>query len=324
MTVAMRKREKQYRTIYELLWFGNPRIYVKDIASELCVNPRAASRRLKEAHDFGYVSKTQVRKRSHKNTKEFIYFVKSEYPHNLYKEYSENMNVSYHATMGGFADSWIISREKIDIENIEGDVLVEGPRSDFYTSFAPNHPWEKAVKIMWKKAENFSLDDYKQKGIIETKWNETIEWDLQDEALYGYFKHDLRKPFTPVMKEHSISSGKIYKWLERMPECCTFSVRYFPERASSYDPYLFMFETDYEDFIIELFSELPTSSFFFKVSDKLFMYANVSRYSLRRMEPNMSDISQLHITLLVDYLRKRGIIKKGVDSIVKYSCSKDF
>jgi hypothetical protein len=34
---------------------------------------------------------------------------------------------------------------------------------------------------------------------------------------------------------------------------------------------MFMFETDYEDFIVDLFSELPTSTFFFKVANKLFV-----------------------------------------------------
>ena len=58
-----------------------------------------------EAYDLGYVSKPQVRMRSYGNTKEYVYFVNSEYPHNLYKKYSENMNVSYHAALGGFADS---------------------------------------------------------------------------------------------------------------------------------------------------------------------------------------------------------------------------
>jgi len=320
LSLSLEHRKKQYRTIYETL-DRKPRIYVKDVARRLGVDPRTASRRMIEAYDLGIVSKSQVRKRSHANTKEYVYFVRCEYPHGMYQEYSERMDVIYHAVTGGFADLWIISKERIDIE---GDVLIEGPRSDYYTAFAPNHSWDAAIQIMNRKAEEFNPDDYSPKGIIKTHWNEITEWDIEDELLYRYFKYNLRKPFTPVMKEYLISNGKIYKWLNRLSECCTVSVRYFPEGASAYDPYLLMFETDYEDFIIDLFSELPTSSFFFKVADKLFMYANVDRYSLRRMGLNMSDVSQLHIPLLVDDLLKKGILRRGVDSLVKYSCSKDF
>lgn len=67
--------------------------------------------------------------------------------------------------------------------------------------------------------------------------------------------------------------------------------RYFPEGAKAYDPYLFVFETDYEDFIVDLFSELPTSTFFFKVSDKLLMSGRMIKTSVRKVDLEMPDIS---------------------------------
>lgn len=318
MPTSIEDRKKQYRTIYELL-SENPRISVKDMARVLQVDPRTASRRMKEAYDLGYISKPQIRKRSFSNLREYVYFVNCAYPFKFYEQYSQRTDIIYHAVIGGFANLWVISREKIDIE---GDIITEGFRSDYYTAFAPNYSWKRAIQIKREKVETFNKKEYEPEGIIKTHLNEPVPWDAEDEALYRYFKLNLRKPFTPVMKEHLITTGKIYKWFSRLPECCTISTRYLPEGALAYDPYLFVFETDYKDFIIDLFSVLPTSSFFFEVSHRLFLYTNVDRFSLRMLEPNVSDVSQLHIPLIVDDLLKKGILKSEAHAMMEYAWAK--
>jgi len=314
------RRKGQFRKIYELLWFGNSRMHIKDIASELQVDPRTTSTVIEEAFNLGVVTIPQIRRRSHKNMMEHVYFIRCKDPLKVYSQYSEDLNVVYHAVMIGFADLMVIARKKIDIE---GDILIEGCRSDYHIAYAPNHSWENAIQIMREKVENFSPKEYEPEGIIQTHWNEIIEWDEEDEKLFREFKYDLRKKFTPIMKKHLISTTKIYQWLERLPETCTVFTRYFPGGASWYDPFLFMFETDYEDFIIDLFSELPTSAYFFKVSDKLFLSGRMLKESLRKVDLDMTNIAQLHIPLLVGDLRKKGILKEEADAIFRYSCTKD-
>lgn len=125
------------------------------------------------------------------------------------------------------------------------------------------------------------------------------------------------------MKKYHISGEKTYTWLKNLPEYCTLFIRYFPERFSAYDPYLFMFETDYEDFIIDLFSELPTSPFFFKGSTKLFLFANIDRRLLRSTDNQISDITKLHIPLLIGDLLERGIIRSEAHAISEYYWVKD-
>ncbi|KYK34577.1 MAG: hypothetical protein AYK19_22615 [Theionarchaea archaeon DG-70-1] len=175
-----------------------------------------------------------------------------------------------------------------------------------------------------KRVENFDPADYEPKGIIKTCWEETIPWDAEYELLFREFKFNLRKKLTPIMRKYLISGYKIYKFLEELPKHCTVFTRYFPEGFPNYDSYLYMFETDYEDFVIELFSELPTSPFFFKVSDKLFLYAQADRRLVRSASIKMSDIRQLHIPLLVDDLLERGILRSEAHSISAYYWTKNF
>ncbi len=319
MTVNRTHRRTQYRLIYESL-LKNPRINIKDIASVLGVNRNAASKILREAFDQGFVLKPQIRKRSYANLKEYIYFVNCSYPFDSYRQYSTNNDVVYHAVMDGFANFWLVSYKKIDID---GAIVIHGPRSDYLVAYAPDHSWETAMQIMRDKVRKFNPEHYEPQSLIKTRFDETIEWDSEDEILYGEFKYDVRKPLTPVMKKHLISGQKIYAWLKRLPQCCTIFPRFFPLSIAGYDPYLFMFETAYEDFIIDLFSELPTSSLFFKIGNTLFLYGNVDRSSLRKVGIDMSDVSQLHIPLLVDHLLKKGILQNESHAIIAYHWRKD-
>jgi len=245
------EKKRQYYTIYGLL-NENPRILPSAISKILRIRPKTARNRVHEAIDKGYMSKPNIRKRSYSNFKEYVYFVRCEDPLGLYLRYGEDGRIVYHAVMDGFANLWVISKEEIDIE---GDVLISGLRSDYHVSIAPDHSWKTAIKIMEERIEEFDPDKYEPRGIIQTHWDETVEWDETDEILYGYFKYDLRKPLDPIRKEeYSITTKKFKDWLKKLPEYCTIITRYFPEKSSSYDSYIFVFETDYEDFIIDLFS----------------------------------------------------------------------
>jgi hypothetical protein len=316
---SLKDRKKQYRIIYEELSKSH-RIKVNRLSSVLRINPNSASRRLREAFELGYVTLPQIRRRSYANMKEYMYFVRCENPLKLFRKYKDDTNVVYLAVMGGFANMWLITKEEIDVAGI---VLVFGYHSDYHVSHAPDRLWERAIEIMWQKAMMFHPEEYNPKEIIKTHWSKVIEWDEEDEILFREFKYNARKKLTPIMRNNLISSQKTYEFLDRLPECCTVFTRYFPESKSAYDPYLFMFETDYEDFLIDLFSQLPTSSFFFKVSDKLFVDTHVASSSVRKSGVDMSDISRLHIPLLAEYLQNRGIIRSEAHSMIEYYWGKD-
>ena len=71
-----------------------------------------------------------------------MYFVKCEDPDSLYQKYRKDENVILHALMYGFANLWVISSKEMDIE---GDIAVEGLRSDYYVAFAPDHSWDDSI-----------------------------------------------------------------------------------------------------------------------------------------------------------------------------------
>jgi hypothetical protein len=305
----------QFRSIYEILW-EDPRILNRNITSKI---GKDTGKILKEASEYQYIIGPQARKRSYQNLKEYVCFVKSEASSDQFLDEVKNEVILYHAEMIGFSNLWIVAGNRI---KVEGEVLAEGFRSDYYISHPPDHSWETAIEIMKKKIEIFKSQYAIPRNYIQTHFDKTIKWTPEDELLYRYFKYDLRKPLTPVMRDQNISKNKIYNFLERLPETCTIELGYYPDSLSAYDPYLFMFETDYEDFIVELFSELPTTSSFFKVSDKLLVYVHVAKKFARKTNVETA-MNKLHIPLLINDLIKKNIVKSGLRAIIEYSWGKE-
>lgn len=318
LRLTLDQKKRQYRLIYESI-YRNPRIFIKDIASILKIDRNTAAKRLQEAFEDGFVLIPQLRKLSFGNFKEYMYVFNSKNPLRAYLDYIENQDVVYHAELLGSFNFWIVTRDEIDIG---GSVILEGPRSDYFVTYAPNQSWTTAIEKMHIMVENFDIAEYNPRGIIKTRWNKTVGWDSEFELLYREFKYNVRQKQTPLRKKYLISGMKLEKWYKEFPEYCTVFTRYFPDGFSAYDPYLLIFETDYEDFLIDLFSELPTSSFFFKVADKLFLYADVPRQYIRSIDLHAS-VNRLHIPLLVEDLLRRGIIKSHFRSIIEYSWGKD-
>jgi hypothetical protein len=319
MKLSIKEKRRQYRIIYESL-YQNARVSITDISMRIGSARITASNRVKDAFEYGYITRPQIRKRSYANLKQYMFFVDCKDPVELYLQYREDQNVVYHAVMDGFANLWVTSLDKMIIQ---GNILVGGPVSDMHVSFAPTYSWEEAKRIMWEKVERFDPADYEPKGIIQTHYDEQIEWGEEDEILYRYFKYDLRKPLDPIARKNHISDQRAWDWLKKLPECCSIITKYYPQTRAAYDPYIFFFETDYEDFIIELFSEMPSSGLFFRVADTLVLFVQVERELLRRVDSDITEITQLHIPLLTRSLLKKGIVKSRAHALVNYHWRKD-
>ncbi|MBU7045915.1 MAG: hypothetical protein HXS54_05715 [Theionarchaea archaeon] len=316
--ISLKEKRKHYRAIYDAV-FDTPRIKPSDIASLLKIDRSAASRRMIEAFTLCYISKPHIRLRSFKNFKEYVYFVCCEKPLELFLKYRDDPRVLYHSVISGFANLWIVTKEPI---NIEGKIVVEGYRSDYFSPLAPYHSWEKATHNMQSKIRTFDREQYEPEGLIKTHWDETVKWNSEYETLYREFRYDLRKSLTPIFKKHHIPWRTLYNWFEKLPGFCSIHTNYYPESISMYHAYLFMFQTDYEDFIINLFSELPTSCLFFKVSNGLLLFVHLKNEFLAVADPWKPDITVLQIPILIHDLLKKGIIKGETHAMAEYYCQK--
>ncbi|MBU7016915.1 MAG: hypothetical protein HXS44_05360, partial [Theionarchaea archaeon] len=140
--VTEKDLRRDYRVIYDAFW-ENPRC--SDSTVTAILGAKIAAARLKMAYDCGYIVGPDIRKRSYSNLKEYMYFVKSGKPELLYLSFHEDPAIIYHAKTSGFCDLWVIAEKRIDIK---GEIILEGYRSDYYTSYASNRTWDKGIEIM--------------------------------------------------------------------------------------------------------------------------------------------------------------------------------
>ncbi len=320
MQSVLEKKRKKYRELYELL-FTDYRIPVHRISERLGF--RSVSTVLKEAIDLLYIVGPGARKPSYKNLLEFVYLFKAKNPDIAYAKYREDPRVVYNARIMGDPNSLVISREEIDVKgeiDVEREIL-RGPRSDYYVPFTPDQSWGQAMEDMREKIGTFDPDSYTPRGYIRNHWNETVKWDNTDEVLYRYFKYNLRKEVGSLIKEQLASKDRVYHWLESVEKRCTIYVHYYPESLLEYDTYFYLFKTEYEDFIIDLFSELPATVTFLKVQDVLLLFAYIPKTFVRDTDPYTA-MEPLVPSLEIELLN-RGIVRDEIRSIVEYSWGKD-
>lgn len=318
MKYTPQERTDQTRKIFEL-WHETPRISNKDMWEILGVMYRTLRQRVTEAVDQGYIVGPQLIKKSYKNFAEYIYFAEFKYPGEMYQKYIENNDVIFHAIMEGFSNFRIVSRTELDI-----DALLYGLRTDYLISFPPYRDWMESIQYMRTMVQQFDPKEYTPKKYITNHWDKIIEWTKEYEILYEEFKYDLRLPFDPIARDkHNIYGRVAYEWLDTIQKYCTVFTSYYPESISAYEPYVYVFETDYEDFVIELFSQLPTTVWFFKVTDKLLLYTWMKRGSMKIEDYRTPEIGKLHTFLMLRELLKKGIIKSELHAVDQFYWRKE-
>jgi hypothetical protein len=305
-------RRKQLRKIYEHLR-DKPRFRPHHVSKEMGLRPSSVAARLKEAVEKGYIVGPQIRKKSFSNFKTFVYLASCGNPIRAFKEYMINEDIIYHEMMDGSFNLYIISRKELDIEGM----VLGGVPSDYYVSYPPDQSWEISIHNMRDMVRKFNPDNYTPKGYIKTHWDETIEWRKEDEILFWEFKYNLRKPLQPLSEKTGIGIEGIRTFLERLPQYCTVLTCYFSLTVNAYDPHIYLIETDYEDFIIDLLSQLPVTCWFQKVSDTLIAHLWILRKPTKRVTTHAEDIPELQIPLLVDALVEKGIVKRWSDSKIR-------
>jgi hypothetical protein len=163
----------------------------------------------------------------------------------------------------------------------------------------------------------FDPEDYIPKTYITNHWNETVEWSKEHEILYQEFKYDLRKLLEPIARKYGIPIGRIRNFLEQLPTYCIIFTCYYRESLSSYDECLYTFETDYEDFVIDVFSQLPATSWFYKVEDRLIAHLQIKTRPSRKESLQTEDVTGVQILLLVKDMMKKGIVRNEAHGTFK-------
>lgn len=244
-----------------------PRISLSEIARRMGIDKRTASSWWRIAVETRIIVPPVLRRRSFLNFRENIYFLQVKDPARLFEKLKNSTEIMYYMVQTGFSNFGITSRCQIDPP---GDVMLAGERSDYYVSTPPDCTFEKAVTVIQEKLTVLKEVEWSPSPLV---YHDTVyqPWDAKDELLCQEFCSNMRKPLSSVMKSTHVYSDKIMKWIRRRNEFGQTLTFYFPEGERMYLPSIYVLKTEYDSVVIDLFSQLPVSSAFYRVGDRLVM-----------------------------------------------------
>lgn len=301
---------KHSRSPYEIfqLVLEDPRIPKKEIARKFKINQKTAETWWNHAVDRRILIPSVFRRKCYSNFREYFYFLNVEDPHILYQKLQNNRKISYFSVESGFANFFLIAKLPL---KIKGEIMLKGYRSDYYVTIPPDHTFQIAISKIRKKLKTLNSFESSPSPLIQR--NYAFEpWDTKDEAIFHSICNNMRKPFSKILEETGTYSDKIMKWFRGRNDFGHTITMFFPEGDSSYILQRYFIETEVDSLLIDIFSELPTSTTFYRLGRKLVMSAYLPFTSDRKI-----------VREVMSVLKRKDLVKDYTSSFVEYGFRAD-
>ena len=294
------------RDFYGLFSYVNsdPRISLSEIGRQMGIDRRTATAWWKLAVENRIIIPPILRKKSFLNFREYVYFLKVKDPHKLFKKLMDNKDITYYTVQTGFSNFAITAKKEIDPP---GEIIFSGQRSDWLVSVPPACTYEQAAQRISQKLDNIIDDDPQPSPLM---YHDTVyePWDEKDEVIYEELHDNMRKPFLPIMKTHTIYSDKIMNWIKERDTFGQTFTFYYPEGEGAYLPVMYAMKTEYDSLIIDLFSQLPVTSVFYRLRDLFFMTLYIPFPLFARSL----------VRMVLSRLQESGLIEDYDNAIIEY------
>jgi len=293
--------------IFKLI-IENPRATKKGMAKNLNVSPSSFDIWWKFAIENRIIILPIFRRKSYLNFKEYFYFLESDDPHKFFKNAQKNDNVTYCSVQTGFANIQLISKSEIDLNE---RIILSGPRSNYYVSIPLNYTHKDSISKIDEKMQN--IRRIRSESPLKFYKKSYGPWGDLDEAIYWSLCNNVRKRFMHVIEETGAYSDKILDWFRNRDRFGDTITMFFPEGEKYYQLTLYMIETSYDNILIDIFSQLPTSSVFYRVDKYLIMAIYISfPFEARSL-----------VRRILSLLKEKKLVKNYTNSIVEYGYRPD-
>ncbi|MGD2248302.1 MAG: hypothetical protein PVF58_07825 [Candidatus Methanofastidiosia archaeon] len=175
-------------------------------------------------------------------------------------------------TSGKF-DLFLQTDEPLDV--LPDRTLFFGARSNYIYSKIPNCAFMDALIYMEKL-----LDQEHSPSKIPVEYPKEppeIGSSYHGWMIFPYVKYDLKTGYTGIVKKLHISYEFFHKGFDYLLNVSTKLLPYYPKGFRLYSQYFFVFWSNYEEFLVELFGNLPCHTSITKVKDALIVYVSIEK-----------------------------------------------
>ncbi len=263
-----RLRHAMYRTFLK-----EPRLYYDEAAKKCGACRNTVSTYWREGLKDLIFFPPQIRLNMYENRKEYIYLIQSDSPRKLYDYFQEQLNVVYVVYASGKFDILLQIEKPLDV--LPDRTIFHGSRGDYIYPDIPNRSYKSALDRM-----DHLLDQKHCPSKIPLEYPEeplNVGNSHYGRMIFPYVKYDLKTGYTKIVKKLHISFESFHSGLEYLFNVSTKLLPYYPLGFRLYSQYFFIFWSDYEDFLCELFSCLPCHTSITKVGDALIVYVSIEK-----------------------------------------------
>ena len=229
-----------------------------------------------------------------------------------YNELQEYSDITYLSAYQGDWDITAIYDGFVDFSQVTGykGKLMKEPVGKIFTQKVKYTSWESCFATIETLLEQSDIGES-----TITCSSSYPEWNDDHWKMFNYFKLNLRRKFSHLRKKCPISWRCFEEWKQKLEDHCSVITYYFPEGYQAYDSFALCFKTNFDKYIVKLFSTFPTSSVFYKMGKYFLVDIFVpSDYEL-----------QMRIYNIVSRLLNKGIITNCLDGsrIMYWHCKKE-
>jgi len=252
----------------------NPRVPTNHLAKRVKVARNTAAKYLDEFIEERILFSPQLRIKMTTQMVEYVYLLKTKDPLSFSKILTNHNSVFYTCMLGGAFNILFMSYTPLTISHLHGyeNTILAGIRSDYVVPKVPNRDFSTGWKAMMEKMEN---QNPPEKSMIPNSLPEGGKWTPELWELYNYLKYDVRIGFTPLVKKFKFKTTTFYSRNKDVLNLTDVFVPYYPLGEKRYTSFYLLFKTDYQQFIIESFGELPVYSTHMRIKDFLLSYVKI-------------------------------------------------
>jgi len=214
----------------------------------------------------------QLRLKMFENRKEYIYLIQSDSANKLYDYFQEQPNVIYVVYTSGKFDIFLQTEKPLDV--LPDRTIFWGARGNYIYPEIPNCSYMYALMRMERLLDK---EHPPSKMPVEYPKEPLEPSSYYGWMIYPYVKYDLKTGYTRIVKKLHISFVSFYKGLEYLLNVSAKLLPYYPLGFRLYSQYFFVFWSDYEEFLCELFGCLPCHTSITKVKDALIVYVSIEK-----------------------------------------------
>ncbi|MGC1119672.1 MAG: hypothetical protein WBA22_01145 [Candidatus Methanofastidiosia archaeon] len=279
MGVMRQKKTHCFHKIYEQI-NAVPGVSIYEIANNTGISRNTVTKYLTEMYEDTILVGPQIRVLPAPDYKEYVYLMNFRDPYHFYRNLNGFPHVLYHCMTFGDWNAMVITDRLIDFSQLKGyeKTVFQGVRYRSYTPKTDYILWGKSFEKFFERIAKFSSrGEHKNRTLAPV-----LDWGKDQWKMYYAFKDTTRKTATTTLKKIGVRYEEYVKWMEDIDIHCTFLTGFYLGGYQTYSTYCFLFSTDYEQTVKDLFSCFPTTPFIMEVGNQLMVFVSVVLSGIKR------------------------------------------